>query len=81
MTTINRIGTDLIGLNCSTGPHEMTDAVRYLGEMSASPISIIPNAGMPINENGETVYPMGPDEMGEALARFVNEFGISVENV
>ncbi len=78
LTTISGIGTDLIGLNCSTGPHEMTDAVRHLGEMSLAPISIIPNAGMPINEDGETIYPMGPDEMGEALARFVREFGVSV---
>lgn len=78
MTTINSIGTDVIGLNCSTGPIEMTDAVRFLGEMSRAPISIIPNAGMPINEDGETVYPMGPDEMAEALARFVRDFGVSV---
>ncbi|HDS74218.1 MAG TPA: methionine synthase, partial [Firmicutes bacterium] len=78
MTTINAIGTDLVGINCSTGPMEMTDAVRYLGEMSRAPISVIPNAGMPINEDGETVYPMGPDEMAEALARFVRDFGVSV---
>jgi 5-methyltetrahydrofolate--homocysteine methyltransferase len=78
MTTISAIGTDILGLNCSTGPHEMTDAVRYLGDMSGVPVSIIPNAGMPINDEGETVYPMGPDEMAEALARFVREFGVQV---
>jgi len=78
LTTVTALGTDVVGLNCSTGPKEMTDSIRYLGEFSPVPVSCIPNAGLPLNEGGKTVYPMGPDEMAESLARFVKDFGVGV---
>ncbi len=78
LATITGIGSDVVGLNCSTGPGEMTDSVRLLGELSNIPVSVVPNAGMPVNEDGRTVYPMTPEPFANQLIRFVDEFGVSI---
>ena len=49
---------DVIGLNCSTGPDYMREPIRYLGENSTLPVSCIPNAGLPLNVDGQAVYPL-----------------------
>lgn len=72
------LGVDIVGLNCSTGPQHMREPVRFLGEHCPLPISTIPNAGLPINVNGQAVYPMEPGPMAEDLARFVTEFGVNI---
>src|SRR6185312_6792465 len=56
----------------------MREPVRYLAENCPIPISTLPNAGIPLNENGLAVYPMKPDAMAEALREFVSEFGVDV---
>ena len=54
---------DIVGLNCSTGPEDMRDAIRYLGENSPLPVHCIPNAGLPIQgPDGETIFPEGPEQ-------------------
>jgi len=78
MVTIESLGADVIGLNCSTGPEHMRQAVRFLGENSRLPISVIPNAGIPHNEGGVAVYPMQPEPFAEQMAEFVVEFGVGV---
>jgi 5-methyltetrahydrofolate--homocysteine methyltransferase len=78
LATITGLGTDVVGLNCSTGPREMIDPIRTLSELSPVPVSCVPNAGMPLNEDGKTVYPLGPEEMAGYLDRFVREFGVGV---
>ncbi len=69
---------DVIGMNCSTGPEHMRPSVEFLGKHAPLPISVIPNAGLPINVDGEAVYPLKPEPFAEALAEFVEKHGISV---
>jgi 5-methyltetrahydrofolate--homocysteine methyltransferase len=78
MVTIESLGVDVIGLNCSTGPEHMRQPVRFLGENSRLPISVIPNAGIPHNEGGVAVYPMQPVPFAEQLEEFVVEMGVGV---
>ncbi|MCW5829882.1 MAG: methionine synthase [Deltaproteobacteria bacterium] len=68
----------VIGMNCSTGPHEMRESVRYLGENSSLPVSVIPNAGMPENIDGEAHYGLKPDALAHELRDFVGKHGISI---
>ena len=78
MTTLVAMRVDIVGLNCSTGPEYMREPVRYLAENCPLPISTIPNAGIPLNVNGQAVYPMEPQPMAEALRDFITEFGVNI---
>ena len=78
LATLERLPVDAIGLNCSTGPAEMREAVRYLGERCSHYVSVLPNAGMPENVDGRAVYKLSPAELAEALASFVTEFGVDM---
>ena len=69
---------DVIGLNCSTGPEHMREPIRILGEQSTLPVSCIPNAGLPLNVDGQAVYPLEPEPFAEALLEFVDKDHISV---
>ena len=69
---------DVIGLNCSTGPDFMREPIRFLGEHSTLPVSCIPNAGLPLNVNGQAVYPLEPEPFAQALYNFVVNHGVSV---
>jgi 5-methyltetrahydrofolate--homocysteine methyltransferase len=76
--TLGALPVDVIGLNCSTGPAQMRDSVRFLSEMSDRFISVIPNAGLPImGPKGETIYLETPEELAEELSDFVREFGVN----
>ena len=78
LTTLESLPiVDVIGLNCSTGPDYMREPVRYLCAHSRKPISVIPNAGLPLNVDGVAVYPMKPVPLSETLAEFVAELGVS----
>jgi 5-methyltetrahydrofolate--homocysteine methyltransferase len=79
LTTLEALGIDVIGLNCSTGPGDMRDAIRFLGEHAPMPVHCIPNAGLPIQgADGETVFPEGPAEMASTLGEFVERFGVGI---
>ena len=69
---------DVIGLNCSTGPEHMREPIRILGENARLPVSCIPNAGLPLNVDGEAVYPLEPEPFAQALTEFVEKNNISV---
>jgi len=69
---------DVIGLNCSTGPEHMREPVRRLAERCPLPISVIPNAGLPINLGGKAVYPLEPEPFAAQLREFVTDLGVSV---
>jgi 5-methyltetrahydrofolate--homocysteine methyltransferase len=77
LAILEALPIDVIGLNCSTGPEHMREPVKYLTEHSTKPISVLPNAGLPINVDGEAVYPMLPDPFAKMLAEFV-DWGVSV---
>jgi 5-methyltetrahydrofolate--homocysteine methyltransferase len=79
MTTLEALPVDVIGLNCSTGPEHMREPVRYLSQHATRPLSVIPNAGLPLNTGtGDAVYPLEPEPLATALAEFVRDFGVRI---
>ncbi|HEY9721289.1 MAG TPA: methionine synthase [Oscillatoriaceae cyanobacterium] len=78
LTTLSALPIDVIGLNCSTGPEHMREPVRYLCENSRLPISVLPNAGLPLNVDGKAVYPEKPEPFAIALESFVKDFGVEI---
>lgn len=73
-TTVSDMGIDVFGLNCSTGPIEMTPSIQWLDEQNNLPLLVVPNAGMPENQGGKAVYKMSPDEMAKALKDFISQY-------
>jgi 5-methyltetrahydrofolate--homocysteine methyltransferase len=78
LAILEALPVDVVGLNCSTGPEHMREPARYLGEYSTRPVAIIPNAGLPINVDGQAAYPLEPDEMARDLREMVDSFGIGL---
>jgi 5-methyltetrahydrofolate--homocysteine methyltransferase len=79
LTTLEALKADVIGLNCSTGPEDMRDAVRFLGEHCPVPVACIPNAGLPLQgPDGETIFPERPEPLADALAEFVERYGVGI---
>lgn len=79
LTTLEALKVDVIGLNCSTGPEDMRDAIRFLGEHSPVPVHCIPNAGIPHQgPDGETVFPEQPGPLAESLGEFVERYGVGI---
>src|SRR6058998_967918 len=79
LTTLTALKVDVIGLNCSTGPEDMRDAIRYLGEHSTVPVHCIPNAGLPLQgPNGETIFPETPEHIAGVLGEFVERYGVTI---
>ncbi|MCG2787479.1 MAG: methionine synthase [Anaerolineae bacterium] len=75
---LEELPIDVIGLNCSTGPEHMREPIRILGEGTRLPVSCIPNAGLPLNVDGQAVYPLEPEPFSDALMEFVTKNNISV---
>ena len=71
--TLSNLGIDIFGLNCSTGPVEMTPSIQWLCDQNELPILVMPNAGMPINENGRAKYLMSADEITSKLSEFIKK--------
>ena len=67
-----------VGLNCSTGPDYMREPIRLLGDTSCLPISCIPNAGLPLNVDGQAVYPLEPGPFADTMADYVRKFGVGI---
>ncbi|MEA2255836.1 MAG: 5-methyltetrahydrofolate--homocysteine methyltransferase, partial [Solirubrobacteraceae bacterium] len=79
LTTLEALKVDVLGLNCSTGPEDMRDAIRFLGEHSSVPVHCIPNAGLPLQgPRGETIFPEEPEPLANALGEFVERYGVSI---
>ncbi len=79
LCTLEALKVDVIGLNCSTGPQDMRDAIRFLGEFCPVPVACIPNAGLPLQgPDGETIFPEKPEPLAEALGEFVERYGVGV---
>ncbi len=79
LTTLDALEVDVIGLNCSTGPEDMRDAIRFLGETSPVPVHCIPNAGLPLQgPGGETIFPEKPEPLAAVLGEFVERYGVGI---
>ncbi len=78
LTALEPLGIDVIGLNCATGPGEMSEHLRYLAAHSRLPLSCMPNAGLPELTSDGAYYPVTPDQLAEAHAAFAAEFGLAL---
>ncbi|AAZ55858.1 methionine synthase (B12-dependent) [Thermobifida fusca YX] len=78
LTSLEPLGVDMIGLNCATGPAEMSEHLRYLSHHSRIPLSCMPNAGLPELGADGAVYPLQPHELTEAHDTFIREFGLAL---
>lgn len=75
LTTLEALGIDAIGLNCATGPTEMSEHLRYLAKFSRLPLCVMPNAGLPVLTSDGAYYPLTPAELASAQLQFVGEYG------
>lgn len=75
---LEALSIDVIGLNCSTGPEHMRAPLQVLSERATKPISIVPNAGLPLNIEGKAVYPLEPGPMAALLRDFVVQYGVNM---
>ncbi|CAL9323536.1 Methionine synthase (plasmid) [Streptomyces sp. SudanB66_2053] len=78
LTALEPLGIDMIGLNCSTGPAEMTEHLRHLARHSRIPLLCMPNAGLPVLTKDGAHFPLGPEGLADAQETFVREYGISL---
>src|SRR6266700_114949 len=78
LTALEPLGIDMIGLNCATGPGEMSEHLRYLAAHARIPISCEPNAGLPVLTSDGASYPLTPAQLADAHDRFTREFGLSL---
>ncbi|MEU0663278.1 methionine synthase [Streptomyces lavendulocolor] len=78
LTALEPLGIDMIGLNCATGPAEMSEHLRYLARHSRVPLSCMPNAGLPVLGKDGAHYPLTAPELADAQEAFVREYGLSL---
>ncbi len=78
LAAIEPLGVDMIGLNCATGPAEMSEHLRYLSRHARIPVSVMPNAGLPVLGPNGAQYPLRPDELATAMGDFVADFGLAM---
>ncbi|MFE9767452.1 methionine synthase [Streptomyces sp. NPDC005808] len=78
LTALEPLGIDLIGLNCSTGPAEMSEHLRYLARHSRTPLMCMPNAGLPVLTKDGAYFPLTAPEMADAQENFVRDYGLQL---
>jgi 5-methyltetrahydrofolate--homocysteine methyltransferase len=78
LTALEPLGIDAIGLNCATGPTEMSEHLRHLAKHARVPVTAMPNAGLPQLTRDGAYYPLTPDQLAAAQVQFVTEFGLSL---
>ncbi len=78
LTALEALGISTIGLNCATGPAEMSEHLRHLAKYSSIPITVMPNAGLPQLSRDGAYYPLTPAELAAAQVQFVTDFGLSL---
>ncbi|MFJ6667168.1 methionine synthase [Streptomyces sp. NPDC091383] len=78
LTALEPLGIDMIGLNCATGPAEMSEHLRYLARNARIPLSCMPNAGLPVLGKNGAHYPLTAPELADAQETFVREYGLSL---
>ncbi|HMA15645.1 MAG TPA: methionine synthase [Kiloniellaceae bacterium] len=77
-TVLKALDVPVMGLNCATGPQEMAPHLEWLAENWPGFLSVQPNAGLPELVDGETRYPLGPQELAGWVERFLGEDGVNL---
>ena len=78
LTSLEPLGIDMIGLNCATGPAEMSEHLRYMSQSTRLPLSVMPNAGLPVLTAEGAVYSLTPAELVDALGEYLERFGLNM---
>ncbi|MEU7027480.1 methionine synthase [Streptomyces sp. NPDC046275] len=78
LTALEPLGIDMIGMNCATGPAEMSEHLRYLARHAGIALSCMPNAGLPVLTKDGAHYPLSAEELADAHETFVAEYGLSL---
>src|SRR4051795_1765338 len=78
LTALEPLGLDAIGLNCATGPNEMSEHLRHLSKHARVPVTAMPNAGLPQLSRDGAYYPLTPDQLAHAHEQFVAQFGLGL---
>ncbi|MEZ5086036.1 MAG: methionine synthase [Tessaracoccus sp.] len=78
LVTLEALGIDAIGLNCATGPAEMSEHLRHLSRRAGIAVGAMPNAGLPELTADGARYPLGPEGLAEALGMYLDEFGLAL---
>ncbi|RCG29746.1 methionine synthase [Sphaerisporangium album] len=78
LAVIEPLGVDVVGLNCATGPAEMSEHLRYLARHARLPLSCMPNAGLPELTSDGARYPLTPGELAAAHVQFTSEYGLGL---
>lgn len=78
LTALDAMRIEVVGINCATGPAEMSEHLRHLTAHSRTPVSCLPNAGLPSVVDGKMHYDLTPDELANYHSRFITELGVRV---
>ncbi|MFJ8442017.1 methionine synthase [Kitasatospora griseola] len=78
LTALEPLGVDFIGMNCATGPAEMSEHLRYLAKNAEVGLSCMPNAGLPVLTKDGAHYPLSPQELADAHEAFVRDYGLAL---
>jgi 5-methyltetrahydrofolate--homocysteine methyltransferase len=78
LVSLDAMRPDVIGINCATGPEEMSEHLRHLAQHSRIPISVLPNAGLPSVVDGHMHYDLTAEQFVAHQVRFIEEFGVDV---
>ena len=78
LTALEPLGVDFIGLNCATGPTEMSEHLRHLSRHARIGLSCMPNAGLPVLTSDGAHYPLTPAELAHAHDTFTREYGLAL---
>ncbi len=78
LTALQALGVDAIGLNCATGPTEMSEHLRTLARSARVPITCMPNAGLPQLGKDGAYYDLTPEQLADAHDTFTREFGLAL---
>src|SRR5215204_2790415 len=78
LTSLAPFPVDVIGMNCGTGPRNMTESIRYLCQNAPLPVSVLPNAGLPSVVDGKMHYDETPETFTAQLVHFANDFGVNI---
>jgi 5-methyltetrahydrofolate--homocysteine methyltransferase len=71
--TMQNMGVELLGTNCSAGPEQLVDVVRAMLPRLSTPLVVQPNAGLPeLDGQGRTVFRLGPEEFAAQVMGFVD---------
>jgi len=77
-TALAGMGVTVFGMNCNVGPEDLVSTVKRICHHSNLPVSVVPNAGQPFSEDGQTVYKLAPDDMADIMKPFVYEYGVNI---